>query len=103
MSEFREIQLEVQPELFITVARELGAEVIENAVPRCYAVNFICDYVIRDGGVEFGIKDGKICFDSMHSEIVAKYVDRYVRKVFELAGVRFRRIETNNYYVYIVS
>lgn len=104
MSELRKIKLQMDINIVKKVVERLGAELKEKAVPKSYATrNMMCDYVVCYSGIEFGIVGRELVYDDMFGSKVAKFMSVYLEEILKSRNVRFRKVETEREYVFIIS
>lgn len=104
MSELRKIKVRLDIDLLKKVADKLGATVKEKGIPNSYATKTIeCDYVINYKGFEFGIKDTELVYDDMFGYKLAEFLNIYMEEVLKSKHIRYKKIETNREYVYLIS
>lgn len=104
MSELRKIKVQVNIDTLKKVADKLGATIKEKAIPNSYATKTIeCDYVIRYKNIEFGIKDMELVYDDMFGYKVAEFMNHYLKKVLDEKKIRYKQIETEREFVYLIS
>lgn len=104
MSELRKVKLKVDVDIVKQVVSKLDASIRENDKPSSYATSsIVCDYVIRYNNVEFGIKNGELIYDDMFGNKVSKFVETYIEEKLARKQVRFKKVETNKEYVFLIS
>lgn len=104
MSELRKLKVRLNIDLLKEVTSEIGATIRENDIPNTFATRAIkCDYVINYKGVEFGVKDMELVYDDMFGSRVAEFMNSYLKKVLDKKKIRYRQIETEKEYVYLIS
>lgn len=104
MSELRKIKVRVNVNVLKKVAEMLGAEIREKDVPKSYATETIeCDYVIKYKGFEFGVLNDELLYDDMFGYKVAEFMSAYLEEVLKSRHIRYRKVETNKEYIYLIS